>query len=154
MTHNTLLRFTLSVCIPVLLLSFQAGCKKEKPVVFEITSHSEGDVVYDPLPMTLKGTISNFRRLPDKQKENLNIYIAEKSTLEKIWHLEPRGRVDEKGNWKALTWLGNPTQGRRSDYILCVFSSPERLTLNDGNHPVKERPPHNGEKCITLKRRD
>ncbi len=149
------MRLFAMILMPAVVIAVHSGCKKNKTIEIQVTSHSDGDVVYDPLPIKMKGVITNYKKLSEKQKaERVNLYIAEQCENEVIWHLEPRGTVDAEGNWTALTWLGNPNQGRRSDYTICLFISPERLVLNDGDHPVKEKPPHTGETCITLKRRD
>jgi hypothetical protein len=141
------------ITIIMLLLSIQFGCggKSSGDVELTITSHQSGQRVYRPLPVKMRGSVKNFS---DLKKEDLHIYLIEQSTKEKIWHIEPEARIDSKGNWSAVTWLGNPRVGKYSMYNVCVFASPKRLKLNDGNHPIKEKPEHNGEFCIKLKRRD
>jgi hypothetical protein len=138
--------------IIMLVVLIQPGCgdKSGGDVELSITSHKSGQRVYRPLPLKMRGRIKNFS---DHKKEDLHIYLIEQSTRERIWHIEPRARIDNKGNWSAVTWLGNPRVGKYSTYNVCVFASPVRLKLNDGDHPVKEKPEHNGEFCIKLKRR-
>jgi len=137
------------------LIFIMAGCsKKEELVNFSFTSHKDGQRVSSHHPRTIRGTITNFNELPDDVRNNLNIYLIEQSTRESIWHIEPRGSVDKDGNWRAITWLGNRRQGNRNTFNVCVFASEERLKLNDGDHPVDEKPDNIGEACIQIKRVD
>lgn len=137
-----------------LLTVMAAACSKEKKIELSITSHRDGAVVSRPLPLRVKGKITNFTSLSGEEKANLQIYLLEQGGGEKIWHIEPAVVVRSDGTWHGLTWLGNRRLGNSRDFSLCAFSSPQKLKLNDGNHPVKEKPAHNGETCITLKRRD
>lgn len=146
-----------SIILIIFFLITLPGCGGEKEsgkssgkVELSITSHSSGQKVNRPLPLKMKGRIKNFS---DLRREDLYIYIIEQSTKEKIWHIEPRAGIDSKGNWHAITWLGNPRLGKWSRYNVCVFASPVKLKLNDGDHPVREKPGNNGEFCIQLKRR-
>lgn len=144
------------ITIIILVVLVQSRCGKKKSgekssgdVQLSISSHKSGQKARSPLPLKMRGRIKNFS---DLKKEDLYIYLVEQSTKERIWHIEPRARIDKKGNWSALTWLGNPRVGKYSRYTVCVFASPVKLKLNNGNHPVKEKPEHNGEFCITLNR--
>lgn len=152
----------------LMFLILTTGCSKDKDenevvkesssvndIVLKFTSHNAGNVVSRPLPLKMTGKIENYSDLDDEVKKNgLNIYLIEQSTKERIWHIEPRGKVDNDGNWKAITWLGNYRQGNRNTFNVCVFASKNRLKLRNGNHPVKVKPDNIGEECIKLVRKD
>jgi len=140
--------------ITALTIAAASGCSKDEPVTLTITSPRKGAVLSRPLPLKVKGRITNFEKLPAEQQQNLHIYLIEQGSGEDIWHIEPAVRVSQKGTWRGLTWLGNRKQGNRKSFTLCAFSSPQKLDLNNGNHPVKEKPENNGEVCISVKRRD
>jgi|GEM_PF-1550894 len=132
-----------------------AACgKKSTAVQFNFTSHKDGSVVSRSLPLKMSGTVVNYDKLDAKLKNNLHVYLIEQSTKEKIWHIEPEGTLDSKGIWRAITWLGNPRQGNHNIFNVCVFATDEILELNDGDHPVKEKPDFLGEACITVRRVD
>jgi len=141
------LKFISIIAATIIIISSHACSKKSDFIKFKITSHKTGEIVSRPLPLTIRGKILNYNK-----KESLYIYIAEQSTREKIWHIEPRARVNSKGRWRALTWLGNRKQGKRNLFRVCVFALDSPLELNNGDHPVKEKPDSIGELCIKLKR--
>lgn len=138
----------------LIIAATTAGCSKDEPVELAISSHRNNAVISRPLPMTVRGRITNFDTLPPEQQQDLHIYLIEQGSGEDIWHIEPAVRVSQKGTWRGLTWLGNRKQGNRKSFTLCAFTSPQKLDLNNGNHPVKEKPENTGEVCITVKRRD
>ncbi len=143
------------ILISLLLVSaLIPACSKDEALELTITSHRSGAVVSNPLPLKVRGEVKNFSSLPDERKKNLHVYLLEQGGGEKIWHIEPAVLVNSKGKWRGVTWLGNRRQGNRKNFTVCVFTSPEKLKLNNGNHPVKEKPENTGEACITLKRRD
>jgi len=133
----------------------EQGPVQDKKIQLTFESHKTGDTVKRPLPVIMHGRISSMKELQEPGKAaGLFVYLIEQGTREKIWHIEPMAVIDDKGTWKGLTWLGNRITGNRSRYNVCVFASRKELKLNDGNHPVKEKPENTGEACIELIRKD
>ncbi len=130
------------------------GNKKNKnnTIAFSFINITENQKVSRPLPLVVKGKITNYDSLPKDVKSKLYVYLIEQSTKERIWHIEPKVSVDDQGNFRGLTWLGNSWQGKWSTFNICVFAVNSPLKLNNGDHPVKVKPMHMGEKCIQIKR--
>ena len=100
----------------------------------------------------MKGTITNYDSLSAEQKKNTHLYLVEQSTMEKIWHIEPETTVDAHGNWSGLTWLGKWREKNDDNFHVCIVALDKKLKLNNGNHPVKEKPMGMAETCIDMTR--
>ena len=147
-------QFVLPSIVAITIL-FVSGCGKFSPQVeFIITSPKSGSKFSRPLPLLVKGSIKEWEKHRSRHdKGQLFVYLIEQSRPEgQRWHIEPAAKIDSKGNWKAVTWLGNRKQGKRSVYSLCVFATDKEIPLKNGDHPVMEKPENIGELCIELKR--
>ncbi len=155
-TNKTPALLFLIFTLPVLILSCSGEKKNELKetgnIEFTFLNVKQGDTLSNPLPVKIKGKIKNFTDIENRDK--LRLYLVEQSTREKIWHIEPRGKISKEGEWSALTWLGSKRHGNKNTFNLCVFVTEEELRLNNGDHPVKKRPDSVASKCIQLKRRD
>lgn len=133
----------------------QVTAPQGKKIELTIESHKPGNTVRRPLPLVMHGRIKNYAELTGTgSNKGLFVYLIEQSTREKIWHIEPQVVIDDKGNWKGVTWLGNKITGNRSKYNVCVFASEKELKLKNGNHPVKDKPAATGESCLEINRKD
>ncbi|MFC1670229.1 hypothetical protein ACFL20_07520 [Spirochaetota bacterium] len=139
----------------IMLVSL-SGCKKGQKatgkVKLKFTSIKHENTVSRPLPILVKGEITNYDNLKGK---GIHIYLIEQSLKEgKKWHIEPKCKLTGDGKWQGPTWLGNKKQGNKSTFNLCVFASSKVIKLRNGNHPVWKKPANIGENCIKVKRVD
>lgn len=146
---------TIPFCL-ILILIVAVSCSKKSSQKGEmeltITSHKTGEKAVNPMPLAMKGKVEGYNSLSAEKKKNLHLYLVEQSTQERIWHIEPEAKLDEKGNWTAVTWLGKRHEKDDNKFHVCLVALDKRLKLKNGNHPVKEKPKGMAETCIDLER--
>ena len=140
----------------MLILIMADACSKKASqkgeMALTISSHKTGDKVVNFMPLTMKGSIKGYESMPADKKKNLHLYLVEQSTQERIWHIEPEAKIDAKGDWSAVTWLGKRHEKNDNNFHVCAVALDKHLKLKNGNHPVKEKPAGMGETCIDLER--